>query len=287
MNLSPLRIPHMLDAGKFRMALSYIASSLGRLAYPPHCVACGAALDENEDRYLCRACIARINFVKEPTCRKCGHELGPHQPDRRCLNCRNVPLRFDKAIAAAHHSGIARDLVLALKFGGQMHVVYPISTMLSNRLADCDLLDRVQIVAPVPLHRARQRTRGFNQAELIAEDLAERCGLPFTPRILARVTDTPPQTHGMSLASRRQNVKGAFAVIKPKIIAGKTILLIDDVLTTGATTSECAGVLKRAGAKTVYVATITRRMLTPPTDDFENETLLDPTEEVPDYSTRT
>ena len=243
-----------------------LAVGLGRLLYPPHCSVCGRAVREDEDRYLCRDCVGRINFVIDDTCPKCGHELGPYAKDEaRCINCRNVPLRFDRAVAAAHHAGAIRDLVLALKFARQKQNAFPLAKLLASRLHETGIPEEAQLIVPVPLHRSRRRSRGFNQSELLAKELGERLSLMVSSRALTRVLDTPPQSRGMSLASRRANVKGAFSARTPRAITGKCVLLIDDVLTTGATTSECAAVLKRAGAKKVYVATVTRRMKTPPT----------------------
>ncbi len=239
--------------------------ALARLLYPPHCSVCGRAIREDEDRYLCTDCIGRINFVIDATCPKCGHELGPYAKDAaRCINCRNVPLRFDRAVAAAHHTGAIRDLVLALKFARQKQNALPLARILAARLRETSIPEEAQLIVPVPLHRSRRRSRGFNQSELLVKELGEQLSLMVSHRSLKRVLDTPPQSRGMSLASRRANVKGAFGVRKPKAIAGKCVLLVDDVLTTGATTSECAAALKRAGAKKVYVATVTRRMKTPP-----------------------
>ena len=244
--------------------LSRLATALARLLYPPHCVVCLRPVSEDEDRYLCRDCIARIDYVRDPTCPKCGHELGPHvTAERRCAHCNNMPLRFDRAVAAAHHAGAARDMVLGLKFGARKHNTYPLSQLLAVRLADTDIPGRVGLIVPVPLHRSRLRTRGFNQAEMIARELGERFRLPVVTRNLRRIVNTPPQTRALSSARRRANVKGAFALKRPRAFDGKSVLLVDDVLTTGATCSECAGLLKRAGAARVYVATVTRRMLTP------------------------
>jgi ComF family protein len=240
----------------------------GRLLFPPHCLVCSRPADEDEDRYLCRDCIRRIAFVHDPCCPRCGHELGPHVGDtKRCAECRNTPLRFHRAVAAAHHSGAARHLVLALKFAGQRHNVIPLGKLLAARIERTGVGGRVQQIVPVPLHRSRLRSRGFNQSALIADDLAKRTGLPVIPRGLRRVIDTPPQTRAVTAADRRSNVKGAFEVAPRHPFAGKTVLVVDDVLTTGATTSECAGALKRAGAREVYVATCTRRMRTPPPAD--------------------
>ena len=252
-----------------------LLEACGRLLYPPHCAVCGRSADEDEDRYLCRDCIGAIDFVQEPACPKCGHELGPFTKQaKRCINCRNTPLRFDRAVAAAHHAGVVRDLLLAFKFAAQKQNAFPLAKLLAARLEETEIPGQVQLIVPVPLHRRRQRSRGFNQARSLAERLGERLSLMVSPRVLRRVVDTPPQSRGMSLASRRANVKGAFVVRSPRAVNGKSVLLIDDVLTTGATTSECAAILKRAGAKTVYVATVTRRMKTPPQDPDGKEPVI-------------
>jgi len=243
-----------------------LGEALGRLVYPPHCLVCRRPTEEDEDRYLCRDCIGTVRFVSDPTCPKCGHELGPHTAaGPRCVNCRNMPLRFERAVAAAHHTGAARHMVLALKFAGQKYQAFPLSKLLAARLNDTDIPGKVQLIVPVPLHRGRLRSRGFDQAELLATELGERLRLPVATNIIRRIVNTPPQTRATSRAGRRANVKGAFRVRRfAGLIRGKSLLLIDDVLTTGATTSECAGTLKRAGARRVYVATVTRRMTTPP-----------------------
>ncbi len=254
----------------FRQRTAYLARALSRLIFPPHCVVCRHPAAEDEDRYLCRDCLARTAFVSDPTCPRCGHTLGRHaEADTRCIECRNVPLRFDRAVAAAHHDGPARQMVLALKFAGQQHQAFPLARMLAARLRTTDILERTQAIAPVPLHRSRLRTRGFNQAHLLARELGRLARLPVDKDILRRTRNTPPQTRAPSLTARRSNVRGAFTTTSPPAVQGKTLLLIDDVMTTGATTSECAGTLKRAGAKTVFVATATRRMNLPPPDDTE------------------
>jgi len=238
-----------------------LAEAFGRLLYPPHCAVCRRPLDEHEDRYLCRECIAAIEFVCEPACRKCGHELGPYTAEgARCAHCRNTPLRFDRAVAAAHHTGPARDLVLAFKFAAQKQNAYPLSKLLAARLGDSGLLDRVEFIVPVPLHTSRLRERGFNQSELLAHELGDQLGLRVVTGNLRRVVNTRPQTRQMSSATRRANVKGAFAVKSSAAFAGKSLLLVDDVLTTGATAGECARSLYRAGAAAVGVLTVARAL---------------------------
>ncbi len=252
-------------AAALRPVAARVGEAVGRLIYPPHCVVCDAPLTESEDRYLCPECIGAISYVQDPTCPKCGHELGPHADGRkRCPLCRNLPLLFDRAVAAAHHDGPARDLVLGLKFGAQIHNAFPLATLLAARLGDTNLIDCVDVIVPVPLHRSRRRARGFNQSEILAEELGERLDLCVVAGRLVRTVNTAPQTQVMSVPDRRANVRGAFALRRAEPFRGKSVLLVDDVLTTGATAGECARVLKDAGARRVFVATVTRRMSTPP-----------------------
>jgi len=232
-----------------------LAEALGRLLYPPHCVACARPTAEDEDRYLCRACIDRIAFVCEPACPKCGHELGPYaDAGPRCSGCRNLPLRFDRAVAAAHHTGAVRDVVLAFKFAAQRHNAHPLSKLVVGRLGETDIPGQTQLIVPVPLHRRRLRARGFNQSRVLAEELGDRLALPVAANVLRRVLDTPPLSQAMSVAARRQRVKGAFEARNAKMLSGRTVLLVDDVMTTGATAGACVRALKRAGARSVTVA---------------------------------
>jgi ComF family protein len=254
--------------GKLLAGWPSLGESLGRLMYPPHCLVCSLPNAPDEDRYLCRSCRLITHDVADPTCPRCGMELGPHETARpRCASCRNVPLRFDRAVAAARHAGAARQLVLALKFAMRRENVIPLSKMLARRLCETGISGRVQMIIPVPLHRRRRRERGFNQSELLAREVGRLLDLPVRAHCLRRVTDTPPQTLTILPSDRRANVKGAFAVRRDPRLQGKTVLLVDDVLTTGATTDECAAVLKRAGVKHIFVGTATRRMRTPARQD--------------------
>jgi ComF family protein len=258
--------------GQLHSGLPQLGEALGRLVYPPHCLVCSHPNARDEDRYICRDCRDTINYVQDPTCPRCGIELGPHeQTTTRCANCRNLPLRFDRAVAAARHTGATRHLVLALKFAMRKENAMPLARMLAARLVDTEIAGRIQLIVPVPLHRRRRLERGFNQAECLAEELGRQLDLPVRLNCLRRVTDTPPQTMTLLPSERRANVKGAFAVRRGRGLEGKTVLLVDDVLTTGATTAECAGVLKHAGAQHVFVGTATRRMTTPPRDDKQEE----------------
>ncbi len=182
-------------------------------------------------------------------------------PDAICIHCEETPPRYQHAAAYGEFEDALRGLIHLLKYQGVRPAARPLGKFLAQVIepALSQISGRVLLV-PVPLHRARQRTRGFNQAELIARlalrDLGDSA-IDFSPKALVRKRATESQT-GYTREQRRENLRGAFAVRHPAEVAGRTVLLVDDVLTTGATADECARVLLRSGAKQVLVTTVAR-----------------------------
>ncbi len=180
-----------------------------------------------------------------------------------CTVCRFVPPPFERAVAYGVHEGELRELIHSLKYDRIRAIAKPMSAMLAQAIASLELTEDVALVA-VPLFSTRQRQRGFNQSVLLANEAASLLkklhpALRLQPqhRLLRRIRDTESQ-FSLSWKSRRTNVKGAFEVNAAMPIAGRTALLVDDVFTTGATTRECARVLRKAGAARVFVATVSR-----------------------------
>jgi len=228
------------------------------LVYPPTCLICGAGPAEQGPDGLCLDCQREIRRIKEPTCRRCGAELGPYTvASYACQVCRNLGLRFRRAHAAAQFTGTVRDLILALKFHRERLAAGPLIQILLERTEHLELGEQVDEVVPVPLHWFRRRRRGFNQAEPFARAVAERLHRPVKCRLLRRVRPTVTQTQ-LGFAARQRNLADAFRVRSPDAFAGKRVLLVDDVLTSGATCSACAKALKEAGAKIVIVLTVAR-----------------------------
>jgi ComF family protein len=211
---------------------------------------------------VCDVCWAAIPRIGQPFCQGCGRPFDPkaHAADV-CGDCRTGQFRFDRARAVGQHVAPLRDLVLAFKFGGRHRLAEPLGRLLSEFVlaegSPGGALARADAIVPVPLHRSRQRWRGYNQAELLAERLGEATGVPVAAAALRRVRDTKPQTE-LTPAQRRENVRGAFAVLDAETVQGRTLLVLDDVMTTGATLSECARVLKRAKAERVFALTVSR-----------------------------
>jgi ComF family protein len=243
----------------------WLGRSLGALAdllFPPFCLACGQRLGPGRRDPLCGACWQGLPRIEPPICESCGLPLGALEPPARplrarCAGCRRRRPAWSYARAAARYEGALRETVHALKFEGRRAAVRPLADLLVAARPLLPAAPPPELLVPVPLHRARRRQRGFDQAELLARRLAGAWGLPVAAGALRRRRATSPQSE-LPAARRRGNVRGAFAVRRPAAVAGRHVLLVDDVLTTGATAEECARCLRRAGAATVGVLTVAR-----------------------------
>jgi ComF family protein len=173
-----------------------------------------------------------------------------------CGLCRREAFAFDQARSYDWYDGTLRQVIRQFKYNKMRPLAKPLAARLAQVLIRMDA-GSLDLVLPVPLHRNRQRARGFNQSELLTRQLAVMCDLPLGSRDCVRVRDTPPQT-GLRGTERRRNVRGAFAVPRPERVRGLNVLLVDDVITTGATADSCARALKQAGAKGVWVLTLAR-----------------------------
>ena len=221
---------------------------------PPRCLACAAAVDV--PGRLCAGCWSAVDFIAPPQCALCGFPFDYDEgADVLCGACIASPPAFDRARSVLRYSGVARDLVLGFKHRDRTHAAPPFAQWMER--AGEALLADADAVAPVPLHRFRLFTRRYNQAALLARELARLCDLPFAPDLLARTRHTRSQA-GLSRRGRIENVRGAFAVRRVEDVRGRRIVLVDDVMTTGATAGACAAVLKRAGALGVDVLSLAR-----------------------------
>jgi ComF family protein len=188
------------------------------------------------------------------SCRTPFRNHFPLDFEGRCALCRAGLRGFDAAYCYGAYEGLLRELIHLYKYGRIKTLARPLADLLAAALPRDERFD---LVAPAPLHWIRQWRRGFNQSELLAREIARRSGIPLA-RPLVRVRHTPSQA-GLSNTARRQNVAGAFRCRRgARLVAGKRILLIDDVMTTGSTGAACARTLKRAGAARVALLTIAR-----------------------------
>jgi ComF family protein len=226
------------------------------LVYPPTCTICSSSVGLRE--YLCADCEAKLARIVPPFCAKCSEPFdGAITTTFSCANCAHRALYFDAAVSAYRSRGIARHVILNFKYGRQIHLRHLVGRWLLAAFDDSRLRERrFDMIVPVPLHPARQRQRGFNQAALLAERLGPHLGVAVRP-VLQRIRFTTTQT-AFDRAERIQNLRDAFHLRKNADVRKLDVLLIDDVLTTGSTLSECARVLKKNGARSVYAATAAR-----------------------------
>lgn len=187
----------------------------------------------------------------------CGIPFAGMGADHLCGNCLKDPPSFDAARAGFVYEGHCRELIHRFKYQNKTHLRRPLALLTQEHLADFIAARRPEIIVPVPLHKKRIRSRGFNQAVLLGELLAHGWRLSMERRVLKRIRWTEPQI-SMSAEERRINVKGAFAVADSVAVAGKRVLIVDDVITTGSTVEECSRMLKCAGASDVAVVAVAR-----------------------------
>ena len=243
-------------------AVQLIGDVFLAVAYPQSCAICGGSVERRAFGVACEACWARTRVFDgtELMCWKCGllHDLDelPAAVSAEEVRCRRCEMHdFTVARAVGPYEGALRESVLQLK--RQPHIASQLEMHLiaAARREPLSLSTRI---VPVPLHQSRVRSRGFNQAAIIAHVLSRRLALALDEVSLVRVSSTEKYRAGMDAKGRRDTVAGAFEVRHPRLVAGETILLVDDVFTTGATVSACAAALLAAGAQNVFVLTISR-----------------------------
>lgn len=230
--------------------------ALASLLYPPVCTICLASVDSDE--YLCEECHAKVPRIAPPFCATCSEPFsGAITGSFTCANCAHRKLYFESAVAVYRSRSIVRRVIHQFKYGREMYLRHIVARWLNAAFDDARLRDRTfDIIVPVPLHPARQRERGFNQAKLLAELLGRQRSIQCQAA-LERVRYTTTQTL-FDRAERMENLHNAFRLRKNVDVRQLRVLLIDDILTTGTTLSECARVLRQAGAVSVYAATAAR-----------------------------
>ena len=217
------------------------------LFFPPRCLVC-----QGEGSFLHPRCEERLPRLLAPYCEGCSQPGGAPL----CGPCRERPLALEGVRAPFLYEGPVREAVHRLKYRGERALAPFLGRLAAQHLREHPL--PVEVLAPVPLHPRRERERGYNQALLLAEALAQEAGLPVVKGALRRVRATPPQVQAATAAQRWENTRGAFFVTRATALQGRCVLLIDDVCTTGATLDACARVLRQAGASAVWGLVLAR-----------------------------
>jgi competence protein ComFC len=235
----------------------WLDACLGFL-YPEVCQICGRDHATVKEGFVCAPCARQVRYIEAPFCSRCGLPYegdlsGPFQ----CANCSNIDLHFDFARSAALAHGLVRDIIHRYKYTRHVWFEVFLAGVLVRRAAPELAHGRWDMIVPVPLHPAKLREREFNQAERLARQLSIATRIPLQTKLLRRIDPTSSQTR-LSREQRAANVRKAFALGQPLKLKGARVVLVDDVFTTGATTSACAKVLKAAGAGGVCVWTLAR-----------------------------
>lgn len=232
--------------------------ALADFVYPRICIGCGRGAGADE-AHLCWDCLAGLVPISDPYCDTCGDPVDGRIGHRyTCSMCRNHAPGFDRARSAVRYSGAVCGALQRFKYNHDMSPLTDLGRLLDACIDAHYRSEPLDAVAYVPLYPSRERARSYNQSRLLARAVARTRGIPLVSRkCLRRVRETGTQT-GLNARERRANVRKAFAVGDRGWIEGRRLLLIDDVMTTGATVSECARALKAAGAVRVHVASVAR-----------------------------
>jgi len=228
------------------------------LLFPSSCQVCEALLERAGEKVVCRGCLEKLRQADSPSCICCGRFFEGVAEPHLCADCLEKRPPFTRHRSGTRYEGVAKDIILLYKYRGFAILSGSLADFLVRTLGrEEDLWAGVETVVPVPLHRAKEKSRGFNQSLLLARRLAEKRSLPLLRGGLVKVRPTAAQT-SLDARARETNLKGAFRIKGSPGIKGKTVLLVDDVYTTGSTIRECSLVLRRAGVKEVRAVTIAR-----------------------------
>jgi competence protein ComFC len=228
-----------------------------QLVYPARCWVCGMPMTADVTPLVCAGCTHALTHDPHPTCPRCSSSVGPHAAlANGCPACRGESFAFDQAFRMAPYEGLLRETVLRLKRSGGEDLAEVIGRLWAAHTAPRLRPLGIDVIVPIPMHWLRRWRRGFNQSEVLARCLADALGVPCRPGWLRTAKRVAEQKHQPSASARRANVRGAFAARAHANMRGKIVLLVDDVLTTGATANEAARALRPYRAAGIIVAVL-------------------------------
>lgn len=228
------------------------------ILYPPTCAACRRRLPEDDsDALICRECRLAIKKNLPPFCFRCGRHLDIKKAVKNlCAGCVKQQLHFDRALSPCKYEGVMKELIHAFKYRNKDYLGEHLSALMVEFIQEYGFdMNPIDLIIPIPLYRSKMREREFNQAQVLSDCVARAFNKDTLSDSLIRHRATRPQSE-LQGDARMQNIQGCFSLTRAHSVAEKNVLLIDDVLTTGATASEAASVLKKAGAHTVFVMTL-------------------------------
>ena len=214
------------------------------------CVFCNA---ETPKFGICKKCYEALPFIKQPVCHKCGGER--LSKDLVCIECKNRHFDFESCFSIFYYKDEIQKKIVSFKQGGNKYIGYAFAWIIDEKYNELGLNEIIDVIIPVPINENRLKERGFNQSKILCNELMTTGKV--NTEVLKRVKDTPHQT-GLNRENRQSNLKDGFVVTKENLINNKTILLVDDIYTTGSTLNECAKTLIKAGAKKVVAMCLAR-----------------------------
>jgi len=233
---------------------------LFNLIFPAECSLCSNPLEMIKERYICSNCLEKIVPIELPVCDKCGKPLVSSFSRLQhplCRECRTMRRYFTFARAVGTYEGVLKKAIWLFKYEGKTGLQNILGHLMVDSIIHLEWINKIDIIVPIPLCKARLRKRGYNQSALLAGFIGKKLSIPVSRNNLKRIKATITQA-SLKRNQRIRNVYNAFCIQQPKEFSGKRVLLIDDVFTTGATSNECSRILKKSGASDIFVLTIAR-----------------------------
>lgn len=239
---------------KLKEKFSHSLNKILDFIYPPdiYCISCGNLIDGSRPYSLCDSCARTFHWSVGRTCEKCGKPLRSLNEEEYCSDCLTMSHKFLKGFSCLEYSDAERKLIHRFKYKDEAYLMNPMAEAMYDRIIPEAL--EINLVIPVPMYFKKERSRGYNQAHLLAKTFANKIGINYEKNILIRNRETEAMSE-LGLAERRENIKNVFEISEnaETLICGKIIMLIDDIYTTGSTADACAEVLIKNGAAKVYV----------------------------------